>query len=124
MAMRTCSPLSGLYVPLQTLLKGFYSTRLDNLVWTGEDLKVRVHHRHSSEWDLTKEIIKLPLSCLQGAQEPASPCVTLPPPSLFVVGTALLPRKTTLETTQGQIDGFFSQLPSKYYLPEVASVGD
>jgi len=30
----------------------------------------------------------------------------------------------TLETTQGQIDGFFSQLPFKCYLPEVASVGD
>ena len=30
----------------------------------------------------------------------------------------------TLETTQGQIDGFFRQLPSKCYLPEVASVGD
>ena len=31
---------------------------------------------------------------------------------------------STLETTQGQIDGFFSQLPFKYYLPEVASVGN
>ena len=31
---------------------------------------------------------------------------------------------TTLETTQGQTDAFFSQLPFKYYLPEVASVGD
>ena len=31
---------------------------------------------------------------------------------------------TTLETTQGQIDGFSSQLPSKCYLSEVASVGD
>ena len=31
---------------------------------------------------------------------------------------------TTLETTQGKIDGFFSQLPCEYYLPEVASVGD
>ena len=30
----------------------------------------------------------------------------------------------TLKTTQGQIDGFFSQLPYKCYLPEVASVGD
>ena len=27
---------------------------------------------------------------------------------------------TTLETTQEQIDGFFSQIPSKCYLPEVA----
>ena len=32
-------------------------------------------------------------------------------------------RKYALETTQGQIDGFFSQLPFKCYLPEVASVG-
>ena len=31
---------------------------------------------------------------------------------------------TALETTQGQIDGFRSQLPFKCYLPEVASVGD
>ena len=30
----------------------------------------------------------------------------------------------TLETTQGQIDGFFSQLIFKYYLREVASVGN
>jgi hypothetical protein len=30
----------------------------------------------------------------------------------------------TLETTRGQIDGFFSQHPFKCYLPEVASVGD
>ena len=28
------------------------------------------------------------------------------------------------ETTQGQIDGFFSQLPLQCYLTEVASVGD
>ena len=32
--------------------------------------------------------------------------------------------KTTQETTQGRIDGFFSQLPFKCYLPEVASVED
>ena len=31
---------------------------------------------------------------------------------------------TTLETTQGQVDGSFSQLPFKFHLPEVASVGD
>ena len=31
---------------------------------------------------------------------------------------------STLKKTQGQIDGFFSQLPFKCYLPEVASVGD
>ena len=29
--------------------------------------------------------------------------------------------QNTLETTQGQIDGFLSQLPFKYYLPEEAS---
>jgi len=33
-------------------------------------------------------------------------------------------RGTTLEATQWQIDGFFSQLPYKCYLEEVASVGD
>ena len=32
--------------------------------------------------------------------------------------------KATLETTQGQMDGFFSQLPNKCYLEEVTSVGD
>jgi len=31
---------------------------------------------------------------------------------------------TTLETHQGQIDGFFIQPPFKSYLPEVTSVGD
>ena len=31
---------------------------------------------------------------------------------------------TTLETTQGQIDGFFGQPLFKCYLPEVVSVGD
>ena len=30
----------------------------------------------------------------------------------------------TLETTQGQLDGLFGQLPFKIYLLEVASVGD
>ena len=29
-----------------------------------------------------------------------------------------------VEATQGQIDGFFSQLPYKYHLEEVAFVGD
>ena len=33
-------------------------------------------------------------------------------------------REVTLETSQGQIDGFFSQLPFKCYLSEVASVGN
>ena len=31
---------------------------------------------------------------------------------------------STLEATQGQIDGFLSQLPFRYCLSEVASVGD
>ena len=31
---------------------------------------------------------------------------------------------TALEATQGQIDSFFSQLPYKCHLEEVASVGD
>ena len=30
---------------------------------------------------------------------------------------------STLETAQGQMDGFFSQLSFRCYLPEVASVG-
>ena len=34
------------------------------------------------------------------------------------------PQGPILETTQGQIDGFVSQLQFKYFLPEVASVGD
>ena len=33
-------------------------------------------------------------------------------------------RSTSLETTLGQTDGFFSQLIFKCYLPEVASVKD
>jgi len=33
-------------------------------------------------------------------------------------------RGTALEATQGQNDSFFSQLPYKCYLEEVASVGD
>ena len=32
--------------------------------------------------------------------------------------------RSALEATQGQIDSFFSQLPYKCYLKEVASVGD
>ena len=31
---------------------------------------------------------------------------------------------TTLEATQGQMDGFLSQLPYKCHLEEVVSVGD
>ena len=40
----------------------------------------------------------------------------------FQVGVYVL--QTTLEATQRQIDGFFSQFFSKCYLSEVASVGD
>jgi hypothetical protein len=32
--------------------------------------------------------------------------------------------ESTLETTHGKINGLFSQVPFKCYLPEVASVGD
>ena len=32
--------------------------------------------------------------------------------------------RTTLEATLGQMDGFSSQLPCKFHLKEVASVGD
>ena len=45
----------------------------------------------------------------------------------FGAGVSLAPvahGRTTLETTQGQIDGFFSHLPFICHLPEVASVGD
>jgi hypothetical protein len=31
---------------------------------------------------------------------------------------------TALGATKGQMDGFFSQVPNKCYLEEVASVGD
>ena len=34
------------------------------------------------------------------------------------------PHLPTLEITQGQIDGFFSQLPYKSHLEEVVSAGD
>ena len=35
-----------------------------------------------------------------------------------------LTQPAALEATQGQMDGFFSQLPYKCHLEEVASVGD
>ena len=33
-------------------------------------------------------------------------------------------QNTALETTQGQMDGFFGQLAFNRYFPEIASVGD
>ena len=46
-----------------------------------------------------------------------------PPPSPLV-RLELTSTRPTLETAQGQIDGFFSQFPFKYYSKEVASVGN
>jgi len=37
--------------------------------------------------------------------------------------TGSFPTTAALEATQGQMDGFFSQLPYKNYVEEVASVG-
>jgi len=39
-------------------------------------------------------------------------------------GHAAMVFRSTLEATQGQIDGFFSQLPYKCHQNRVASVGD
>ena len=43
---------------------------------------------------------------------------------LRVEGAGSTSTTATLETTQGQMDGFFSQLLFKCYLPEVASLCD
>ena len=43
---------------------------------------------------------------------------------LFVLILVIFIPQTTLEATQGQMDGFFSQLSFKCYLLEVATVGD
>ena len=40
------------------------------------------------------------------------------------IGNGTVDTVATLETTLGQIDGLFSQLSFKRYLPEVVSVGD
>jgi len=53
--------------------------------------------------------------CAYASRRPAPTCRPTP---------AALARRTTLETTQGQKDGFFSPLLFKCYLPEVASVGN
>ena len=46
--------------------------------------------------------------------------------SIIFARTALrsIAASNTMETTQGQINGFLSQLPFKCYLPEVVSVGN
>jgi len=41
-----------------------------------------------------------------------------------ILPTDAISPQSALETTQGQTDGFFSKLPFKCYLPEVASVGE
>ena len=69
-------------------------------------------------WELTNETKDLPLGCLQGGH--ASPLTPQQAGALGPDASAL----TTPETTQGQMHGFFSQLPFTCYLPEVASAGD
>ena len=44
--------------------------------------------------------------------------------SLWAKGLAASGNSTALETTQGQIHGFFSQIPYKCHQNRVASVGD
>ena len=54
---------------------------------------------------------------------------TAPPSALAAASSSAFPllrvqglgSEDTLETTQGQIDGFLIQIPFTYYLPEVAS---
>ena len=67
-------------------------------------------------WELTNETIDLPLGCLQGGWGPTEAVAR----SSWRWGA----QKTALEATQGQNDSFYSQLPYKCYLEEVASVGD
>ena len=93
----------------------------------------------SSEWELTKETVYLPLGCLQGGETvsqkwfesrltPASAAIStsfiIPAASCSVCRGGDRSVLATVETTQGQIAGFFSQLPFKCYLTEVTSVGD
>ena len=54
------------------------------------------------------------------------PHAPAPPPALGsqVVSSFLFPAESALDATQGKMDGFFSQLPYKCHLAEVASVGD
>ena len=46
------------------------------------------------------------------------------PLATWADGLALSSCRAALETTQGQIDGYFSQLSYKYHLEEVASLED
>jgi len=46
------------------------------------------------------------------------------PGTAYRRGTSVKRITPALEATHGQIDGFFSQLPYKCHLEEVASVGD
>ena len=103
----------------------------------------------SFEWELTKETIYLPLGCLQGgahvddllasheirAAELVHDLVRapqpLPHPDRHVPlrggrrsSIPFIIFDFALEATQGQIQGFVSQLPYKCHLEEVASVGD
>ena len=49
---------------------------------------------------------------------------SLPAGQLRVAAYVGSSKNPTLEATQGQIDGFFSQLPYKCHQNRVASVGD
>ena len=65
---------------------------------------------------VTRETIHLPLGCLQGG---------LPWRGAgFGASVSGQNCRAALEATQGQMDGFFSQLPYTCYIEEVASVGD
>ena len=76
----------------------------------------------------------MPGACVLHAYVPIFPCHVhvdkhrrSPPiflPIYISAAVHLASSKSSLETTQGQTDGFFSHLPFRCYLPEVASVGD
>ena len=83
------------------------------------NLKSISHRCHLFEvafvWELTKETIHLPLGCLQGGSDVKNVQMHR--------GVQMTPLPT-LEATQGQFEGFFSQLPYKCHQNRVASVGD
>jgi len=58
------------------------------------------------------------------ATTPGASGGTAPGGGASVGGASERPKVTALETTQGQIDGFFSQLPCKCHQNRMASVGD